>query len=68
VRDDDIVGYRVYRQEEGKASFTRVASVDAHERKSYTETEDGSFTYQVTAVDANGVESNPSQEVFMDEE
>ncbi|WP_079476350.1 class F sortase [Marinococcus halophilus] len=63
VRDEDVVGYRVYRQEEGGEDFTRVASVDAHERKSYTETEDGSFTYHVTAVNADGTESEPSEDV-----
>ncbi|MDX6152719.1 class F sortase [Marinococcus sp. PL1-022] len=67
VRDEDIAGYRVYRQEEGGDDFTRVASVDAHERKSYTETEEGAFTYHVTAVDTEGVESKPSEDVSMEE-
>ncbi|WP_298788787.1 class F sortase [uncultured Marinococcus sp.] len=67
VRDEDIVGYRVYRQEEGGDDFTRVASVDEHERKSYTETEEGTFTYHVTAVNADGTESDPSKDVTLNE-
>lgn len=59
VRKDDVVGYRVYRSADGE-DFQQVASISAHERKTYVDPEAGSHIYYVTAVDAEGNESAPS--------
>ncbi|WP_157404688.1 class F sortase [Shouchella shacheensis] len=56
VREEGIVGYRVYR-EDADGSQEHVASISTHERKSYTDPEADEFTYSVTAVDENGQES-----------
>lgn len=58
VREENIAGYRVYREENG--DFVQVASISAFERKSYTDPEAGNHRYYVTAVDAYNQESKPS--------
>ena len=65
VQDDQIAGYRVYRgsPDEEATEFEQIESVSAHERKRISDTEVNSseYSYYVTAVDANGEESAPSE-------
>ncbi|WP_345240552.1 sortase [Pontibacillus salipaludis] len=60
VRDEDVIGYRVYRSADGE-TFEKVASVSSFERKNYTDPDASEYTYYVTAVDENGNESKPSK-------
>ncbi|MCP3764920.1 class F sortase [Domibacillus sp. A3M-37] len=59
VREETVVGYRIYREENGK--FKHVASISAFERKSYTDSEAQNYRYYITAVDAYNQESAPSK-------
>ncbi|WP_315906597.1 sortase [Priestia koreensis] len=59
VRSDDVIGYRVYR-DNGNGGFQQVASIAAHQRKTYLDEEASKHTYYVTAIDENGNESKPS--------
>ncbi|MCM2675404.1 class F sortase [Alkalicoccobacillus plakortidis] len=66
VRDDLVVGYRIYKEIETD-EFEHVESLSAHERKSYTIPEDSrDLTYYVTTVDLYGQESEPSELVNTD--
>ncbi|OGX78947.1 peptidase C60 sortase A and B [Exiguobacterium sp. SH31] len=58
VRDDAVIGYRVYEVNDGNA--TRIESVPSHARKSVEVTNEQA-TYYVTAIDRLGNESKPSQ-------
>ncbi|TCI44273.1 MULTISPECIES: class F sortase [unclassified Exiguobacterium] len=58
VRDDAVIGYRVYEVIDGNA--TRIESVPSHARKSVEVTNEQA-TYYVTAIDRLGNESKPSQ-------
>ncbi|TCI60595.1 class F sortase [Exiguobacterium sp. SH0S2] len=58
VRDDAVIGYRVYEVNDGNA--TRIESVPSHARKSVEVTNEQE-TYYVTAIDRLGNESKPSQ-------
>lgn len=61
VRDNEtIVGYRVYQTDEA-GDTEQVASVAAHERKSYSAPDLADHSYYVTAVDQYGQESEPSE-------
>jgi len=59
VREETVVGYRIYREENGE--FKHVASISAFERKSYTDSEAQNYRYYITAVDAYNQESLPSE-------
>jgi fibronectin type 3 domain-containing protein len=61
---DPVAGYNVYRSTDGGASFTKLnASPDSQADYSDTTVQSGaSYVYQVTSVDASGVESAPSNQ------
>ncbi|EPE63448.1 sortase family protein [Exiguobacterium sp. S17] len=59
VRDDAVIGYRVYEVNDGSA--TRIESVPSHARKSVEVTNEQA-TYYVTAIDRLGNESSPSEQ------
>ncbi|WP_396129068.1 sortase domain-bontaining protein [Exiguobacterium mexicanum] len=59
VRDDTVIGYRVYEVVDGKA--TRIESIASHARKSIEVTNEQA-AYYVTAIDQLGNESNPSEQ------
>ncbi|MDN4524528.1 class F sortase [Fictibacillus fluitans] len=59
VRDKDIVGYRVYKGKKNKP-FKHVASISAYERKTYTDQEAEKYSYYVTSITKQGMESKPS--------
>lgn len=61
VRNENIVGYRIYRGDKNGGNFEKVGSVSAHERKSFTDENAEKHTYYVTAIDAYGQESEPSE-------
>lgn len=58
---DNIVGYRNYRGDKEGNNFEKVGSISAHERKSYTDENAADYSYYVTAIDAYGQESKPSE-------
>ncbi|QKS72873.1 class F sortase [Paenalkalicoccus suaedae] len=58
VRDDSVIGYRVYRKDGN--GWIHIESRSAHERKSIYDEESASNVYAVTAVDVNGIESRRS--------
>ncbi|MDQ0219722.1 sortase [Peribacillus cavernae] len=60
VRDDTIIGYRVYKKEQD-GTFKQVGSISALERKSYTDPKALENEFYVTAVDLYGQESKPSE-------
>ncbi|WP_100374243.1 class F sortase [Bacillus sp. FJAT-45037] len=60
VRDQAVVGYRVYQSENGE-TFDHVASISAHERKSYLLEMDQFTELYVTSVDRDGSESERSE-------
>ena len=57
VRQDAVIGYRVYEVVDGKT--THVESIPSHARKSIEVTNEAA-TYYVTAIDRLGNESKPS--------
>jgi fibronectin type 3 domain-containing protein len=60
---DPVAGYNVYRSADG-GSFTRMNS-SPDDQVSYSDTavqSGATYIYQVTSVDANGVESSPSNQ------
>lgn len=59
VRDDAVIGYRVYEVADGET--THIESIPSHARKSIEVTNEQA-TYYVTAIDQLGNESSPSQE------
>ncbi|MGG4488029.1 sortase domain-containing protein [Metabacillus idriensis] len=61
VRKENIVGYRIYRGDKNGSSFEKAGSISAHERKSFTDENAADHTYYVTAIDAYGQESKPSE-------
>ncbi|ARI76102.1 class F sortase [Halobacillus mangrovi] len=65
VRKDYVAGYRVYRSSDGE-NFKKVASISAHERKTYSEAKASQYTYYVTTVDLEGRESEPSAKAAPD--
>lgn len=58
VRDDAVIGYRVYEVVDGET--THIESIPSHARKSIEVTNEQA-TYYVTAIDQLGNESKPSQ-------
>ena len=59
---DPVVGYNIYRAPSGTTTFT-LLNTSANSTTAYTDTtvaSGSSYTYQVTSVDASGVESTPS--------
>lgn len=58
VRKSTVVGYRIYREENG--TFKHVASISAFKRKSYTDPEVQKHRYYITSVDEYNQESKPS--------
>ncbi|KIL51708.1 hypothetical protein KP77_12200 [Jeotgalibacillus alimentarius] len=64
VRNDTVIGYRVYKKSEQDPRFVHVASVSAHERKSYYDPDSAAGDqYYVTAVNLKKKESAPSEKV-----
>lgn len=59
VRDDAVIGYRVYEVVDGET--THIESIPSHARKSI-EVTDEQATYYVTAIDQLGNESSPSEQ------
>ncbi|WP_214742573.1 class F sortase [Exiguobacterium sp. s48] len=59
VRQESVIGYRVYEVVNGTA--TRIESVPSHARKSIEVTNENNASYYVTAIDQLGNESKPSQ-------
>jgi hypothetical protein len=61
---DPVAGYNVYRSTDGGASFTRLnASPDIQVDYNDLNVQSGStYAYEVKSVDANGVESGPSNQ------
>lgn len=55
VRNDAIVGYRIYRKEDG--GWKHIESVSAHERKSIHDANAEENSYAVTAIHVSGEES-----------
>ncbi|MFB1083430.1 sortase domain-bontaining protein [Jeotgalibacillus sp. JSM ZJ347] len=64
VRNETVIGYRVYKKSEQDPRFVHVASVSAHERKSYYDPDAAAGDqYYVTAVNLKKKESAPSKKV-----
>ena len=61
VRKGNIVGYRIYRGDKKGDNPEKIGSISAHERKSFTDVKAADHTYYVTAIDAYGQESEPSE-------
>ena len=64
---DPVAGYNVYRSTDGGGSFTKVNS-SPDDQVDYTDlnVQSGStYVYQVTSVDANGVESTASNQISL---
>ncbi|MCT8137356.1 transglycosylase domain-containing protein [Anaerobacillus sp. CMMVII] len=57
--DNDIVGYRIYRAPNGSETFTTLRSVRSDEQFVFN-VDKNPFAYYITAVDAAGRESKPS--------
>ncbi len=51
VREEGIVGYRVYRAGDDGA-FEHVTSISSHQRKSYTDPDAPNYSYYVTSINA----------------
>ncbi|MYL35108.1 sortase [Pontibacillus yanchengensis] len=62
VRKEEVIGYRVYESKDGE-TYNKVASIDSHERKTYSEPNASKYSYYVTSVDEDGNESDPSEKV-----
>jgi sortase A len=64
VGDKYVVGYRIYKKEPDSKVYKRIASVSAHERKSYydQDAKEGS-KYYITTVNLTEKESVPSVEM-----
>ncbi|WP_177201509.1 class F sortase [Bacillus sp. OV322] len=62
VRQDTIVGYRIYRKDQN-GEYKYAKSVSALQRKSYTDSSAPKHQYYVTAVDLFGQESKPSKTI-----
>lgn len=58
VRQESVIGYRIYEVVDGKA--THIESVPSHARKSIEVASKTGVSYYVTAIDQLGNESNPS--------
>lgn len=64
VRADDVIGYRVYKKSALEEEYTHVASISAHERKSFfDENHEEGDSYYVTTVNIQENESKPSEKV-----
>ncbi|MDZ5712809.1 class F sortase [Jeotgalibacillus haloalkalitolerans] len=64
VRNETVIGYRVYKKSEQDPRFVHVASVSAHERKNYYDPDAAAGDqYYVTAVNLKNKESAPSKKV-----
>lgn len=63
--EDDLAGYNVYRRSSSSGPFTRLNSkpVAGPAFSDTTTTPSRSYTYRVTAVDNDGNESSPSEEI-----
>lgn len=61
VREEYIAGYRVYKGSDEGGEFEQVASISAHERKTFTDGHEGEHSYYITAVNMKGEESEPSE-------
>ncbi|WP_214703627.1 MULTISPECIES: class F sortase [unclassified Exiguobacterium] len=59
VRQESVIGYRIYEVIDGKA--THIESIPSHARKSIEVTSENNASYYVTAIDKLGNESKPSQ-------
>lgn len=64
VRNETVIGYRVYKKSEQDPRFVHVASVSAHERKNYYDPDaSAGDQYYVTAINLKNKESAPSKKV-----
>ncbi len=66
VKDETIIGYRLYKKSVGKEEFTLLKSVSAHERKSFYD--DKALVgdqYYITTVNLEYTESNPSETIIV---
>lgn len=64
VRNQNIIGYRVYKMEKNSGIYHQLASVSAYERKNIADTKmQADSSYYITAVDRYGQESAPSETV-----
>jgi hypothetical protein len=59
VRQESVIGYRIYEVVDGKA--THIESVPSHARKSIEVASETGVSYYVTAIDQLGNESKPSE-------
>lgn len=59
VRQESVIGYRIYEVIDGKA--THIESIPSHARKSIEVTNENNASYYVTAIDQLGNESKPSE-------
>ncbi|MCT4786419.1 sortase domain-bontaining protein [Exiguobacterium aestuarii] len=59
VRQESVIGYRIYEVVDGKA--THIESIPSHARKSIEVASDNTKSYYVTAIDQLGNESKPSE-------
>lgn len=64
VQSDTVMGYRVYKKTADGKEFNHIASISAHERKSFFdgEAEEGD-SYYITTVNIEDRESAPSEKV-----
>ncbi|XXM73269.1 sortase domain-containing protein [Lysinibacillus sphaericus] len=64
VKDNTVMGYRVYKKSAGKKDYEHIASVSAHERKSvFDESAKKGDSYFVTTVNIQNKESSHSEKV-----
>ncbi len=64
---DPVAGYNVYRSTDGGGSFTKLnSSLDSQAAYTDSAVQSGTtYTYEIKSVDANGVESTPSNEISL---
>ena len=64
---DPVAGYSVYRSTDGGGSFTKLnSSLDSQAAYTDSAVQSGTtYTYEIKSVDANGVESTPSNEISL---
>ncbi|PYZ96459.1 hypothetical protein CR205_12110 [Alteribacter lacisalsi] len=68
VRDDTVIGYRIYRENKDTGEFDHIESVSAHERKSLRVEDAYDYAFYVTSVNDEGSESEPSETEVHSEE
>ncbi|MBM7095182.1 class F sortase [Bacillus sp. H-16] len=61
VRDEAVIGYRIYRENKETGAFDHIESVSAHERKSIQSEGAADYAFYITSVNGDGLESDPSE-------